>query len=129
MKKLTICALISVCAIFPTNATEPPKDKRVVHTTWTGIERIDGSILMRSDINTRLKKSKNYTNTCTVGYIADPTDNKKNEFVPVLALPAIKNDAYVIKVVDEQLRVTTKNSGNMVATFYLRNLVPSLLAK
>jgi|688.fasta_scaffold492824_1 hypothetical protein len=129
MKTLAICTLISVFVIFCTNAEEPPKDKREVNTIWTSMERIDGTVLMRSDVSTGPEGSKNLTRSCTVGYKTAPTGNKEGEFVPVLALPPLKNDAYIMKVADGELRVTTKNAGSMVVTLNLRNLVPSLLAE
>jgi hypothetical protein len=129
MKTLAICTLISVFVIFCTNAEESPKDKREVNTIWTSMERIDGTVLMRSDVSTGPEGSKNFTRTCTVGYNTATTGNKEGEFVPVLALPSLKNDAYIMKVADGELRVTTKNAGSMVVTLNLRNLVPSLLAE
>lgn len=129
MKTLAIFTLISVFVILPTKAEEPPKGKGEVNTIWTSMERIDGTVLMRSDMSTGPEGSKNFTRTCTVGYMTATTGNKKGEFVPVLVLPPIKNDAYAMKVVDGQLRVTTKNTGSMVVTLNLRNLVPSLLAE
>jgi len=129
MKTSYISALISVFVIISTNAEEPPKDNREINTIWTSMDQIDGTVLIRSDVSTGPERSKNYTRTCTIGYMTAKTDSKEGEFIPVLSLPSLKNDDYMIKVIDGELKVTTKNAGNMVVTLNLRNLVPSLLAQ
>lgn len=129
MKTLTICTLISVFVIISTNAEERPKDNREVNTIWTSMDRIDGTVLMRRDVSTGPEGSKNFTRTCTVGYMTTTVGDKKGDFVQVIAMPSLKNDAYVMIAVDGELRVTTKNTGSMVVTLNLKNLVPSLLAE
>ena len=130
MKTLVFFTLISVFANFLANAEEPLKDKGEVISLSTGMDQIDGTNLMRCDVTSGPIGSKNYTSKSTVGYLTASIDkNKKGEFVPVLALPYLKNDVYVIKVANGELMITTKNSGSMVVSLNIKNLVPSLLSE
>ena len=126
MKTLAICTLISILAVFPTGAGEPPAAGHAVSTIWTSMSQIAGTVLIRSDSSTGPEGSKEFTATCTIGY---RTGGQKSEIIPVLTLPPLKNDNYAIELVAGELRVTSKNSGNMIVTLLLRNLVPALLAE
>jgi len=102
----------------------------VVNTIWTNMTQIEGAVLWRLDSSTSPKGSDEVTRNCAIGYMtSDVDEGAKGAFIPVLTLPAIKNDSYVTEIVKGRLKITTQKTGCMILILNLRNLAPLALTK
>lgn len=102
-------------------------EEGVIYKTWTEMSQLEGTLLWRLDISTSPQGSDDATRSCTIGYMIE--DKGQESFVPVLILPTLDRDVYVIAVVDGVLKITAKKASKMILSLNLRNFQPIALTR
>lgn len=108
--------------------TAQAKEDDAISVTYSTMQEIEGSSLMRIDMSTAKNQDDKIRNDdCRIGYMKRTGKESKTKFVTLLTLPTLKNDSYITKVKNGRLHVATKISKTMVLILDIESLAPTLL--
>ncbi len=93
------------------------------------IDDIPGTVLCTSDTFSEDLKEGWTRHKCSIGYQQFNDDRKEWTFVPVLDLPSLKNDRYIVTCRNGVLTVKTAKGKSLVVALNLKNLAPGLITK
>jgi hypothetical protein len=93
------------------------------------LTEIPGTLLWEQSFHTRPEGGQWSQTSFTIGYKIKNGNTDQMKIVPILTLPALKNDSYEIKVDKGILRITEKRSQKLVLSMHIDNLVPALLTQ
>ncbi len=104
-----------------TGPQKDPKENFVVESYQVYIE---GTTLFTSTIIHSQAKSGWSQSTFSIGYQRDNAELSSWTFTPILTLPDIENDSYIVKFHSGTIVVTKKKSGREVVKLHLEALAP-----
>jgi hypothetical protein len=99
------------------------KEARAPVSLWFGFEPIGGTTLEMKSTREEQELTGWTRHTCAIGYMQE--GEKGDVFVPVLALPPLENDQYLVVAVGGTISITTAKGKQTVADFHLANIAPS----
>ncbi len=133
MKPLLNFAILLVAGISVLVAdeahTRPQKDPKENFVVEAYEVYIPGTTLFTSTIVHTQLKSGWSQRTCSIGYQRQNAELTSWTFTPILTLPAIENDSYVVNSSEGAISVTTKLGGKEVVKLNLEALAPTAVTR
>lgn len=128
MPKAPLIAFLSLFLVSASygqepDAAPPVKEPRAPVSIWFGFEEIDGTTLNMKSTREDQELTGWTRHTCVLGYMQEA--GKGEEFVPVLALPGLENDQYLVAAEGGTISITTAKAKRTVAEFHLANIAPA----
>ncbi|MGJ8655831.1 MAG: hypothetical protein ACSHX6_05210 [Akkermansiaceae bacterium] len=87
--------------------------------------RIPNTTLIAQSTYQQNMKTKDRTHNCVVGYERDKEDG--TVFIPIIGLPQLTNDTYVIKCEKGVLKVTTTKDAKFIMSIDISSIAPTLI--
>jgi len=127
--KTTILSIVLLGLLTAGYAEDDPDNRLMKHLVSVGrfVSNIEGTILLTDDTFSESEEEGWTRHECRIGYRRFSQGGKDTTFVPVLELPALKNDRYVVACRVGVLTVTTAKDERLVVALNLENLAPGLV--
>jgi hypothetical protein len=130
MKTLLLrCTLFGALAAAFTQGSPEKNPKNGLVSVGCYVSDVAGTTLRREDTHTEGIEEGWTKDDCRIGYEQSSSDGKSTKFVPVLKLPVLKNDHYVVACREGVLTVTTAKDKSLVVALNLMNLAPGLVTQ
>ncbi|MGJ8644739.1 MAG: hypothetical protein ACSHX9_15130 [Luteolibacter sp.] len=99
------------------------KEPRAPVSMWFGFEPIEGTTLEMQSTREEQELTGWTRHSCVLGYRRE--DEGELGFVPVLTLPPLENDQYLVTAEGGTISITTAKGKQTIAEFHLANIAPA----
>lgn len=117
-------------ALFINTAlTQPQNDPNENIVVASYVVSIDGTTLFTHTIIHSQPKSGRSKHKCSIGYSRENSDQSTSTYTPILILPDIENDSYVVNFTDGIIDVKTKLGNKEILKLHLEVLAPTAISR